>query len=45
MKPSNTQRLKDSLEDDIINGRYSPGERLDPEALAKKFQVSRAAIR
>ncbi len=45
MKRSNTQRLKDSLEDDIINGRYAPGERLDTEALARQFQVSRTPIR
>jgi DNA-binding GntR family transcriptional regulator len=45
VKRSNTQRLKDSLEDDIINGRLSPGERLDPEELAERFQVSRTPIR
>lgn len=45
MKRSNTQRLKDSLEDDIINGRLAPGERLDPEELAERFQVSRTPIR
>lgn len=45
MKISNAQRLKDSLENDIINGRFAPGERLDPEALAKAFQVSRTPIR
>lgn len=45
MKRSNTQRLKDSLEDDIINGRRAPGERLDAEALAKQFNVSRTPIR
>jgi DNA-binding GntR family transcriptional regulator len=36
---SNAQRLRDSLEDDIINGRRLPGERLDPEALGREFQV------
>lgn len=45
MKRSNTQRLKDVLEDDIINGRLVPGERLDPEALSKQFNVSRTPIR
>lgn len=44
-KRSNAQRLKDSLEDDIINGRRAPGERLDPEALARQFNVSRTPIR
>ena len=45
MKRSNAQRLKDVLEDDIINGRLVPGERLDPEALSKQFKVSRTPIR
>lgn len=44
-KRSNAQRLRDSLEDDIINGRRAPGERLDPEALARQFNVSRTPIR
>lgn len=44
-KRSNAQRLRDSLEDDIINGRRAPGERLDHEALAKQFNVSRTPIR
>nr|WP_236617160.1 GntR family transcriptional regulator [Halomonas anticariensis] len=45
VKRSNAQRLRDSLEDDIINGRRAPGERLDPETLGKEFQVSRTPIR
>jgi DNA-binding GntR family transcriptional regulator len=45
IKRSNAQRLKDSLEDDIINGRRVPGERLDPEALGKEFEVSRTPVR
>lgn len=45
VKRSNAQRLKDSLEDDIINGRRVPGERLDPEALGKEYQVSRTPVR
>lgn len=44
-KRSNAQRLKESLEDDIINGRRVPGERLDPEALGKEFEVSRTPVR
>ncbi|MGM0856486.1 MAG: GntR family transcriptional regulator [Pseudomonadota bacterium] len=44
-KRSNAQRLKDSLEDDIINGRRSPGERLDPETLGEEFSVSRTPVR
>ncbi|WP_372613815.1 GntR family transcriptional regulator [Halomonas sp.] len=45
VKRSNAQRLKDSLEDDIINGRRAPGERLDPEVLGREFQVSRTPVR
>ncbi|WP_163647682.1 GntR family transcriptional regulator [Modicisalibacter sp. 'Wilcox'] len=44
-KRSNAQRLKESLENDIINGRLAPGERLDPEALGKLYQVSRTPVR
>ncbi|WP_311064775.1 GntR family transcriptional regulator [Halomonas sp. DWK9] len=44
-KRSNAQRLRDSLEDDIINGRRAPGERLDPEALGREFNVSRTPVR
>lgn len=45
MKRSNTQKLKDALEEDIINGRLLPGERLDHDALAKQYGVSRTPIR
>ncbi|MBN8412377.1 MULTISPECIES: GntR family transcriptional regulator [Halomonas] len=44
-KTSNAQRLRDSLEDDIINGRRAPGERLDPEALCEAYKVSRTPVR
>ncbi|MBP5979961.1 MAG: GntR family transcriptional regulator [Halomonas sp.] len=44
-KRSNAQQLRDSLEDDIINGRRVPGERLDPEALGRAFNVSRTPVR
>lgn len=44
-KRSNAQRLRDSLEDDIINGRRVPGERLDPEELGRAFNVSRTPVR
>lgn len=42
---SNTQRLRDALEDDIINGRLQPGDRLDPERLSARFGVSRTPVR
>lgn len=45
MKRSNTQRLRDALEDDIINGRRVPGERLEPLALCRDFEVSRTPVR
>lgn len=45
MKQSNAQRLRDALEDDIINGRLSPGQQLDPDALCRTFNVSRTPVR
>lgn len=42
---SNTERLRDALEDDIVNGRLRPGERFDPEALERRFGVSRTPVR
>ncbi|PRY64193.1 GntR family transcriptional regulator [Vreelandella songnenensis] len=45
IKRSNAQQLRDSLEDDIINGRRLPGERLDPEELGRAFNVSRTPVR
>ncbi|GHC33853.1 GntR family transcriptional regulator [Aidingimonas halophila] len=45
MKRSNAQRLRDSLENDIINGHRVPGERLDPDTLCREFDVSRTPVR
>ena len=45
LKPSNAQRLRDALENDILNGHRAPGERLDPEALGQEFNVSRTPVR
>ncbi|MBU2954318.1 GntR family transcriptional regulator [Marinobacter sp. F3R08] len=45
MKRSNAQKLKDALEEDIINGRLLPGEKLDHDALAREYNVSRTPIR
>ena len=45
MKRSNTQRLRDALENAILNGDRIPGERLDPEALGQEFNVSRTPVR
>ena len=41
----NTLRIRNALENAIVEGVYRPGERLDPEALEREFQVSRTPIR
>lgn len=40
-----TRVLRDALEEDIVNGRIKPGERLSESALAERFDVSRTPIR
>jgi len=40
-----TEKLRDRLEDEILNGCYQPGERLDLEHLANRFDTSRTPIR
>lgn len=45
MKRSTTQKLKDALEEDIINGHLIPGEKLDHDALAHQYGISRTPIR
>ncbi|WP_447894918.1 GntR family transcriptional regulator [Vreelandella sp. GE22] len=44
-KVSQAQRLRDLLEDAIVAGRFNPGERLDPDALALEYACSRTPIR
>ncbi|MCB8888359.1 GntR family transcriptional regulator [Vreelandella malpeensis] len=44
-KVSQAQRLRDLLEDAIVAGRFTPGERLDPDALALEYACSRTPIR
>lgn len=39
------QDIRDALENAIVDGRFAPGERLDPEALAAEFGCSRTPIR
>jgi DNA-binding GntR family transcriptional regulator len=39
------QALRDALEQDIITGTFRPGERLDEQSLAARFEVSRTPIR
>ena len=39
------EALRDEIEQDIVTGRYRPGERLDEQSLADRFGVSRTPIR
>ncbi len=41
----NTLRIRNALENAIVEGIYQPGARLDPEALEREFEVSRTPIR
>lgn len=43
-KPT-TQRIRHTLENAIVDGRFAPGEKLDPEALAAEFSCSRTPVR
>jgi DNA-binding GntR family transcriptional regulator len=45
MRNQGATRLKDEIENDIVAGRYQPGERLDEVALAERYGVSRTPIR
>ncbi|PWI18038.1 GntR family transcriptional regulator [Streptomyces sp. Act143] len=40
-----SQRVRDALENAVIDGRYRPGERLDPAQLEEEFGCSRTPIR
>ena len=39
------QALRDALEQDIVTGKFRPGDRLDEQSLAARFEVSRTPIR
>ncbi len=41
----NAIRVREALENAIVDGRFPPGAKLDPEALAEEFAVSRTPIR
>lgn len=41
----NTLRIRNALENAIVQGTYAPGARLDPEALEREFDCSRTPIR
>ncbi|WP_086710954.1 GntR family transcriptional regulator [Streptomyces antimycoticus] len=40
-----SQRVRDALENAVIDGHYRPGERLDPARLEQEFGCSRTPIR
>jgi DNA-binding GntR family transcriptional regulator len=40
-----SQRVRDALENAVVDGRYRPGERLDPAQLEREFGCSRTPIR
>ena len=42
---STTANLIDQLEDAIVNGQFSPGEKLEEERLSKLYNVSRTPVR
>jgi DNA-binding GntR family transcriptional regulator len=45
MSSNISQRLRDEIENEILTGQRTPGERLDEVALANRFGVSRTPIR
>jgi len=45
MRARTSDALRKSLEDDIEQGRLSPGDRLDEQTLAARFEVSRTPAR
>ena len=45
MRHKKSSELRDEIESDILMGRYRPGERLDEQTLARRFDVSRTPIR
>jgi|SRR5690625_294542 len=42
---SDAQSIREFLEDAIVNGQYSPGDKLDPAELAQQFECSRTPVR
>ena len=39
------ETLREALEQDIVTGKFRPGDRLDEQSLAARFEVSRTPIR
>ena len=44
-KPTLVQRMREQLEDDIVEGRLRPGEQLHIDEIAERFEVSRTPVR
>ncbi|NMO01087.1 GntR family transcriptional regulator [Gordonia sp. TBRC 11910] len=42
---SESQRVRDAIENAVVEGRYRPGQRLDPARLESEFGCSRTPIR
>ncbi|HVY00127.1 MAG TPA: GntR family transcriptional regulator [Pseudorhodoplanes sp.] len=45
MRTQGSASLKDEIENEIVAGRFQPGERLDEVSLAERYKVSRTPIR
>lgn len=45
MRTQGSTSLKDEIENEIVAGRFQPGERLDEVSLAERYHVSRTPIR
>ena len=41
----NAARVREAIENGIVEGRFAPGSKLDPDALAAEFDCSRTPIR
>ncbi|WP_432102878.1 GntR family transcriptional regulator [Streptomyces sp. bgisy091] len=44
-KVPEARRVRDALENAVVDGRYRPGERLDPAQLEREFGCSRTPVR
>lgn len=43
--PPTPKQIRDALQENILNGHFDPGAKLDEASLSKKFNVSRTPIR
>ena len=44
-KPSSTVTIRRAIEDEVMQGRLLPGQRIDEKSVAEKFAVSRTPVR